>query len=138
MTKDPPRPVTSNGCGPQDWRQYFIPNLEFESACDYHDVCWSTCSQTMDSCNAGFINRMKAICTASHAPKSRILAACNNLAEFYLSKVSGPSGSEVYTQSVADFCQCECNDKSLKACGGKCMNTKTDPNNCGACNFYVS
>ena len=91
----------------------------------------------MASCNAGFINRMYAICAASHAPGGRVLAACNNLAEFYLSKVSGPSGSEVYSQSVADFCECECNDKTLTKCGDKCANFKTDPENCGSCNFHV-
>ncbi|KAK3313967.1 putative salivary secreted peptide [Apodospora peruviana] len=136
VTKNPPKQVTVNGCGPQDWRQYFIPNLEFESACNYHDACWSDCSETMASCNAGFLSRMYTICDASHTPGSRILAACRNLAEFYHSKVSGPSGSQVYTKAVGEYCDCECDDKTLKTCGDKCVNTKTDPENCGACNFH--
>ncbi|KAK3690523.1 putative salivary secreted peptide [Podospora appendiculata] len=133
-TKNPPVPVTSNGCGPADWRQYFIPNLEFVDACNYHDVCWSTCSETMASCNAGFLSRMLAICAAKHT-NGVALAACNNLAHFYHGKVSGPSGAAVYTAAIQTFCDCACDDPALTACQDQCVDTKTSPDNCGKCNI---
>ncbi|KXX74699.1 hypothetical protein MMYC01_207957, partial [Madurella mycetomatis] len=125
-TRDPPVPLTSNGCGPADWRGYFVPNLEFEDACNFHDVCWSTCSETMTSCNTEFLNRMLAICAREHGAGTRMLAVCNNLARFYHSKVSGPAGAEVYTGAVQRYCECVCDDTSLTACGDQCVDTKTD------------
>ncbi|KAK3367696.1 putative salivary secreted peptide [Podospora didyma] len=136
VTKTPPRPVTSNGCGPEDWRQYFVPNLEFEDSCNAHDVCWSQCDASMGACNAAFLNGMLATCNARHAAGSKVLAACRNLAEYYHSKVSGPSGAAVFTKSMQDFCDCKCDDTTLTACGDKCVNTKTDAENCGQCNFH--
>ena len=49
VTKNPPVPLTSNGCGPADWRGYFVPNLEFEEACNFHDVCWCKSSSSSSS-----------------------------------------------------------------------------------------
>ncbi|KAK0610348.1 hypothetical protein B0T17DRAFT_584566 [Bombardia bombarda] len=134
VTRTPPVPVVINGCGPQDWRQYFIPNLEFEQSCNGHDACWSSCSTTMESCNAAFLSGMYATCDAEHAP-GRIRNGCRGLAEFYHSKVSGESGAKVYSASVAEFCECKCTEAAKKLCGSKCVDTKTDKDNCGSCGF---
>ncbi|KAK4102500.1 hypothetical protein N658DRAFT_469086 [Parathielavia hyrcaniae] len=135
VTKSPPVPQSSNGCGPADWRGWFVPNLEFESACNFHDICWGVCSETMASCNTEFLSRMLAICAAEHDPGSRMLAACNNLAHFYHSKVSGPAGAEVYTRAQQQYCHCACNDPALTACADQCVDATTDPDNCGSCGF---
>ena len=91
----------------------------------------------MASCNTQFLNLMLGICAHEHAAGSRVLAACNNLAHFYHSKVSGPSGAAVYTGAIQVYCDCVCDDTTLTACGDQCVNTKTDADNCGACNFVV-
>lgn len=91
----------------------------------------------MTSCNTEFLNRMLAICTRKHTPGSRILAACNNLARFYHSKVSGPAGAAIYTGAMQRYCDCVCEDRMLTACGDRCVDTKSDAENCGACNFVV-
>jgi len=81
---------------------------------------------------------MLAICAREHDAGSRMLAACNSIARFYHSKVSGPSGAEVYTRAQQQYCDCVCDDTALTACADKCVDTKTDPDNCGICGFTVS
>jgi hypothetical protein len=39
-TKNPPVPLSSNGCGPEGFWGYFVPNGDFVDACNFHDVCW--------------------------------------------------------------------------------------------------
>lgn len=101
----------------------------------------ATCSETMASCNRGFFNRMLAICAAAYDPDEvlsfRKLQACNTAARFYLDKVSGPEGKEVYTGTIEEFCECECIDPELVACADQCVDAKSDPDNCGACGFVV-
>ncbi|KAL2256974.1 hypothetical protein VTK26DRAFT_829 [Humicola hyalothermophila] len=89
----------------------------------------------MESCNTEFLNRMLAICASEYPNSPRIRAGCNNLARFYHTQVSGPAGAEVYTGAVQQYCDCVCQDRTLTACGDQCVDTATDPDNCGACNF---
>ncbi len=40
VTRVPPVPVTVNGCGPEGFWGYFVPNLNFVDACNFDDGCW--------------------------------------------------------------------------------------------------
>ena len=31
----------TNGCGPEGWISYFVPNLAYEECCNAHDICYS-------------------------------------------------------------------------------------------------
>ncbi|KAH8901662.1 hypothetical protein GQ53DRAFT_790105 [Thozetella sp. PMI_491] len=135
-TKNPPVPVTSNGCGPEGFWGYFVPNFEFVDACNFHDVCWADCSETFTGCNTEFLNRMTQTCDANHDAGSVLHGTCIKIANFYYSKVSGDYAAGHYTETIQEYCDCKCNDDSLTACGDKCVDTKTDPDNCGSCDIH--
>ncbi|WYZ43924.1 hypothetical protein EsH8_VII_000360 [Colletotrichum jinshuiense] len=133
-TKTPPVPLTSNGCGPEGFWGYFVPNGNFVDACNAHDVCWSDCSQTFAGCNTDFLNNMITICNTINPPGIQ-RNMCLRRARFYHSAVSGSMGAGVFTDTIEQYCDCVCDDPDLTACQDKCVDTKTDPENCGSCNF---
>src|SRR5262249_48266373 len=60
------------------------------------------------------------------------------IAGYYHSAVSGNKGAGIFTGTIQQYCDCVCDDPKLTACQDKCVDTKTDPENCGSCNFHVS
>ena len=56
-----------NGCGPNDWREKLVPNkplllIDFTSACNAHDKCYSTCGKSQAECDKAFYDDLGAIC----------------------------------------------------------------------------
>ncbi|KAK0742334.1 hypothetical protein B0T21DRAFT_346146 [Apiosordaria backusii] len=134
-TRDPPVPVTSNGCGPFDWwRWYFVPKLHetFEDACNWVDVCWTDCSQTYKSCNDGFYSRLLDRCNAKFRTEAS-LASCRNLAKAYLHWYSIPQAVILWEFVVDQHCTCKCDKPDLSLCNDRCVDYRTDPKNCGSC-----
>ncbi|TID00345.1 hypothetical protein CH35J_006417 [Colletotrichum higginsianum] len=133
-TKNPPVPVSSNGCGVKGFWGHFVPELDFGEACRFHDVCWPDCSQNFTTCNTEFLNRMNAKCNDKYKPGIG-RKVCLKLAKFYHSTVSGKKGAETFTKMTQKFCDCTCDDPNLTTCQDQCVDTRTDPKNCGSCNF---
>ncbi|KAK4195216.1 hypothetical protein QBC40DRAFT_301397 [Triangularia verruculosa] len=134
-TRDPPFPVTSNGCGPFDWwRSYFVPKLHetFEDACNWVDVCWTDCTQTFKSCNDGFYARLLDRCNERFRTESS-LSSCRNLAKAYLQWNTIPQRVTLWEATIDQHCYCRCPDPSLSVCGNQCVDYRNDPYNCGSC-----
>nr|XP_036575554.1 uncharacterized protein CTRU02_14473 [Colletotrichum truncatum]KAF6782143.1 hypothetical protein CTRU02_14473 [Colletotrichum truncatum] len=125
-SKSPPVPLTSNGCGPEGIGGWLVPDGDFTDACNFHDVCWC--------CNTDFYYRMVDICNARY-PAGKDRSKCISRAGIYHSAVSSNYGAGVFTDTINQYCDCVCNDSKLTTCQDKCVDTKTDPQHCGSCNF---
>ncbi|KAM7213327.1 phospholipase A2 [Rhypophila decipiens] len=122
---------TANGCGAKDGIK--VPNLTFGQCCDGHDICYGTCSKGFNSCNSEFLGCMAATCLPFiRIPK--LFLACEGAAATYYLAVHF-LGEEPFATATEEFCDCKCDDASLTACDDKCVDTKTDPLNCGSCFF---
>lgn len=102
-----------------------------------NDAFLADCSQTFAGCNTDFLNNMITICNTINPPGIQ-RNMCLRRARFYHSAVSGSMGAGVFTDTIEQYCDCVCDDPDLTACQDKCVDTKTDPENCGSCNFNVS
>ncbi|KAL0934956.1 uncharacterized protein CTRU02_209547 [Colletotrichum truncatum] len=136
-SKSPPVPLTSNGCGPEGIGGWLVPDGDFTDACNFHDVCWSDCSSTFAGCNTDFYYRMVDICNARY-PAGKDRSKCISRAGIYHSAVSSNYGAGVFTDTINQYCDCVCNDSKLTTCQDKCVDTKTDPQHCGSCNFNAA
>lgn len=102
-----------------------------------NSVDLADCSQDFTTCNTEFLNRMNAKCNDKYKPGIG-RKICLKLAKFYHSTVSGKKGAETFTKMTQKFCDCTCDDPNLTTCQDQCVDTRTDPKNCGSCNFNVS
>jgi hypothetical protein len=60
------RPVAAqNGCGPSGFGG-LVPELWFNSACNSHDICYSTRGAVRADCDNRFYNDMRAICSSRY------------------------------------------------------------------------
>ncbi len=137
-------PSTFNGCGPESGLDLpalghgdFIPDeplelANFFEACKGHDCCYGMCQSDKAACDQTFLQGMIAACKASVGSTLNLLTPqgaaeyliCLDLASIYYAAVGKtPDGEAAYLSAQQQACLC-CND---------CPNTKTDPNNCGAC-----
>ena len=117
-----------NGCGPENGVN-LVPNsplgvATFTTACNKHDICYSTCNSNKLSCDSNFFDNMSAICSAEY-PGSGVVdglgrAYCLNLARIYAAAVIGGGGS-AYKAAQAGACDC-CDDcpGAKPMCGDKC------------------
>jgi len=134
--KNPPVNPTANGCGAKgsiSW--YVIPNLDFEEACNAHDICFGTCEgTTFNGCNSDFLGRMQNACNRNTEAGSLKRRACMNAASSYHYMVSTERfGAKAFASAMREHCDCKCTTFGTTQCGDKCVNLQTDPTNCGSC-----
>ncbi|KAM7190055.1 phospholipase A2 [Naviculisporaceae sp. PSN 640] len=122
---------TANGCGAKDGIK--VPNLTFGQCCDGHDICFGTCSEGFAKCNNDFYGCMLASCAPLFVVPAAGLACTGAASTYYLAVRF--LGDEPFAQATKDHCECKCDDPSLTACDDKCVDTKSDPLNCGSCFF---
>lgn len=119
-----------NGCG-SDYSSYVVPNhyhlADFTSACNNHDICYSTCNKTKADCDLNFFNDLKKACNAAYPAGSSVHDDCINRAQYYYQAVddyaSGP-----YNDSQRQVCKCcagvtcgdICCDSGSVCCNGTC------------------
>lgn len=96
------------------------------------------CSQTFNGCNSAFLQCNINQCDRDFPNRGLKHWSCNKAAHLYGNAVTGSIGMGAFASATKESCDCKCSDPNLKACGDKCVDTKTDPNNCGDCNFFVS
>ncbi len=125
---------SANGCGAKDGIK--VPNLSFGQCCDDHDICFGTCSEQFGPCNSRFLGCMTQSCV-KFAPVPKLFLACNGAAASYYLAVQF-FGKGAFAAATKELCDCKCEDKTKTACGDKCVDTSTDPENCGSCYFHVS
>ncbi|OAR00545.1 hypothetical protein LLEC1_00496 [Akanthomyces lecanii] len=111
-----------------------VPDLSFGECCDGHDICYGTCSEEFGPCNKRFLGCMVQSC-ARFAPVPKLFLACNGAAASYYLAVQF-FGKKAFAEATKELCECKCADKTKTACGDKCVDTSTDPDNCGSCNFH--
>jgi RHS repeat-associated protein len=94
--------ATSNGCGPNDWRNKFVPNrplglINFTSACNTHDKCYATCGADKGKCDQNFYDDMRLLCYRKYGWNSvkpappiygNLQNTCDSLAHAYFQAVS--------------------------------------------------
>lgn len=125
---------TANGCGAKDGIK--VPNLTFGQCCDGHDICYGTCSEEFSPCNSKFLGCMVQTCLP-FAGIPQLFLACNGAASTYYLAVQF-FGKKAFAAATKELCDCKCDDKTKTACADKCVDTSTDPENCGSCYFHVS
>ncbi|KAF7505531.1 hypothetical protein GJ744_000693 [Endocarpon pusillum] len=127
VPKSPPVPPETNGCS-------YVPDGDFTECCNQHDICYDTCSTTFESCNSAF--RTCNINTCNRLYQSGTFAhwKCTLQANTYGDGVDS-WGEGAFTDSTQARCDCKCTDPALTNCNGKCVNLKTDADNCGQCFF---
>lgn len=103
-----PRPGYSpsiNGCGSQEMAIDFVPDFNFEAACNNHDKCYGTCNMSKADCDYMFYNDMLNLC-------GNIITDpyCPTLALLYYSAVAHTgAGVEAYEAGQKDAC-IECDE----------------------------
>lgn len=122
---------TANGCGAKDGIK--VPDLTFGECCKGHDICYGTCSEGFSGCNNDFYGCMLATC-APFLVLPPVFLACTGAATTYYLAVAF-LGDDAFDKATKEFCDCKCNDPSLTACDDKCVDTSSDPLNCGSCFF---
>ena len=125
---------TANGCGAKDGIK--VPDFTFGTCCDGHDICYGTCSEDFTTCNNDFYGCMLQECLP-FIISPLLYLGCNGVATTYYLAVRF-FGDDAYAEATKELCDCKCDDASLTACGDKCVDTKTDVDNCGSCYFHVS
>ncbi|KAF3935105.1 hypothetical protein ABW19_dt0200258 [Dactylella cylindrospora] len=136
VTKNPPVPITSNGCGTDDGIGYYVPEYKFHDCCNGHDVCFSTCSEDLQSCNQQMYQCTVGKCREAYPSQSGLgWWACNKAANQYSWGVNTETARKQFVKSSETYCDCKCNDPKLTACQEKCVDVLNDPDNCGQCYF---
>ncbi|XWX00327.1 hypothetical protein V2A60_008347 [Cordyceps javanica] len=123
---------SANGCGAKDGIK--VPDLSFGECCNDHDICFGTCSEQFGPCNKKFLGCMVTSC-ARFAPVPKLFLACNGAAATYYLAVQF-FGKDAFAAATKELCDCKCDDKTKTACGDKCVDTSSDPENCGSCYFH--
>ncbi|KAJ4148571.1 hypothetical protein LMH87_003035 [Akanthomyces muscarius] len=123
---------SANGCGAKDGIK--VPDLSFGECCNNHDICYGTCSEQFGPCNKQFLGCMVQSC-AKFAPIPKLFLACNGAAASYYLAVQF-FGKTAFSDATKELCECKCEDNTKTACGDKCVDTSTDPDNCGSCYFH--
>jgi hypothetical protein len=102
------------------------------------------CSSTFNGCNSAFLACNIAACDAIPSvfdPESGGdiqpgYIPCLLTAKIYDYAVTTSDGDAAIKSATAEYCDCDCTDTTLTACGANCVDLLTGPNNCGSCNFY--
>lgn len=104
ITKPAAQAVVPNGCGTAN---VTVPQFNFGGCCDAHDMCYSACGATFDSCNDAFEQCMYDRCAADYMDEWDFfhLAACKAGAFFYASVVM-IGGVEAFMSATRDQCDC--------------------------------
>jgi hypothetical protein len=102
-----PRPGYSpsiNGCGSQEFAIDFVPDFNFEDACNKHDRCYGTCNMSKADCDYNFYNDMLNACGNIIVDPN-----CPTLALLYYTAVAHTdAGTEAYEAGQKDACvDCE-------------------------------
>jgi hypothetical protein len=113
-----PRPgftPTSNGCGAEDGLK--VPDrvwgANFKPSCDAHDICYSTCNSSKETCDTDFLlGNVQACVDAGYTGLA--LAGCKAIAGDYYLAVD-LLGDDPYESAQKEACYC-CNPGST-ACG---------------------
>ncbi len=140
VVKHGARAPASNGCGSGATAD-IIPNWNFGSCCDQHDLRYDDCSRQWESCNGDFHSCMNSKCwDVADSWTFWLAPACFGMADFYAGVVSSLPGWIAFRSSNSDRCECTCGNSgppsyfSESACGGSCIVTGgNDNNNCGGC-----
>jgi Group XII secretory phospholipase A2 precursor (PLA2G12)/Stigma-specific protein, Stig1 len=123
-------PGDFNGCGPKGGFHLSgqLPGgVNVSSCCNDHDCCYSTCGQSKLGCDLVFFACMAQICQQSSQPKS-----CLAEANAFYDAVRTYIGDIAYQDAQVAGCLCCCPENQTQ-CSSVCVDTQTDPNNCGAC-----
>ena len=132
-----------NGCGPDGaWYSVLIPNLNFGSCCNAHDVCYDSCPQYFEKCNNDFLGCMINSCNDwfDHWYDFGLLPPCYAAADLYFAAVSGDKAAAHFQSGSSDLCNCQCADSNMAICtpeGKTCQRVRgvgaNDNQNCGGC-----
>ena len=143
-----------NGCGPikgfdiGQFKGVEVPDsplwlADFTYACNFHDCCYGTCGRAKSDCDRIFLDLMLTACN-SPSSLSGVFggiaqAYCNTIAVMYYEAVA-TLGASPYADGQKESCACcQCGDgppcQVPQTCcpPGQCVDTNTDPENCGGC-----
>jgi hypothetical protein len=118
-----------------------VPNLNFGSCCNAHDVCYDTCDEWFEDCNDNFHSCMNSACRSSFGAWYEVVArvACYGAADLYYKAVSSGTAKTHFQDGSKEICDCKCADLFSAVCtkGGICEKVRgtgaNDSDNCGGC-----
>ncbi len=148
----------SNGCGPiggvvikgVNVGNIFPDNplglASFTDACNAHDCCYGTCGESKTTCDTAALQGWQQACdkrwgAAASAGAVLAIAAlsyCYEVAGAYYTGVAvGGTGAFNTAQlEVCECCGCTSDGDCMtgnSCCDSSCVDTQSDPNNCGSC-----
>jgi hypothetical protein len=115
--QDPEYLNQSNGCGPfttiagiiPGW---WVPDLGFTTACDFHDCCYGWCGALKPWCDHMFKLKMQAICDEAYGGSTLLAedwAICWAEAQAFHSAVANhPKGQEAFDNAQDKACKICC------------------------------
>jgi hypothetical protein len=149
-------PTPTYGCGnaERNFPDRFL-EANFVRCCNAHDICYDTCNTNRDICDRDLFICGTAVCLLAYPLGGPIRTTCLGIVEGAYAAVRF-KGQQYYdgAQKLACNCcegdscgcpsgqivingRCGCPvDKSL--CNDMCVDTGTDPNNCGRCGNVCS
>lgn len=143
-------PPDFNGCGAAGGPK--VPDANWGYCCNAHDICFGTCDEKFRPCNDRFRECMLNQCRIEADERSKslpphasmgydvvgeALKECVRVADDYYFAVSSNKGAAAFI-AAADKCECVCPNEGETECDNRCVNTKTDSQNCGTCGHVVS
>jgi hypothetical protein len=106
---------TANGCGAQDGVK--VPDriwgANFKPSCDAHDICYSTCNSSKETCDLNFLQGNVQAC-ADAGYTGLALAGCEAIAGDYYLAVD-LLGGDPYESAQNEAC--DCCDPGATTCG---------------------
>jgi hypothetical protein len=105
-----------NGCGPSGLLSVLVPECPFglvcfTSACNNHDICYTTCGTTQAACDEAFYTDLRAICSSNYADGDLRRTRCEWLAYIYWQAVAR-FGASYFDGAQVEACACAANTQA--------------------------
>ncbi|ORX99444.1 hypothetical protein K493DRAFT_109986 [Basidiobolus meristosporus CBS 931.73] len=109
----PNSPASSpNGCGPA-LISGIVPNFDFKTCCDQHDICYGSCNSTKTLCDNTFHSCMKNVCVAKEENSDSF---CAGVADLYFEALNNKLSCSIYKSSILKRCQCQATVRNSLPC----------------------
>jgi len=120
-SEEQPCVAVPNGCGPLGALGLIVPECPvvgacFTSACNEHDLCYTTCGVTQAECDEQFFHALNTICAENFAEGDPRREPCFALAYVYWQAVAR-LGEEFFIDAQVSACACAAEDVLLDAAG---------------------
>lgn len=135
---------TYNGCGPDPtcgcqsihYGGFLAPGVNATDCCNDHDCCYGTCNSERARCDADLLecalNKCAEVYGPAWGPNADALRDCE-LAAGALFQAVHRGGQCAWECAQVQDCRCSPCPPGMANCSGQCVDTISDPNNCGGC-----